>query len=143
MTTEISDWYDLDSIRDDLSGDYVLVNDLDEDTDGYSEVSGLEWEPLGGPDDPFTGDFEGQGHAIEGMTVSGDYDAAGLFSVLAGAEITGLVLKDVDVEVEGTAGALAGGGTAAIQAVHVTGSVESTDGTAGGIIGKLTNHQEV
>ena len=37
---EISDWYDLDAVRDDLSSDYVLVNDLDENTAGYDEIAG-------------------------------------------------------------------------------------------------------
>ena len=32
MPTEISDWNDLDNVRNDLTGDYVLVNDLDSAT---------------------------------------------------------------------------------------------------------------
>jgi len=38
-TQEIYDWYDLDSVRDDLRGDYVLMNDLDENTAGYEEYN--------------------------------------------------------------------------------------------------------
>jgi len=36
---EIEDWHDLDAVRDDLSGDYVLMNDLDENTDGYDKYN--------------------------------------------------------------------------------------------------------
>ncbi len=36
---EIHDWYDLDDVRDDLDGDYILMNDLDENTDGHDEYN--------------------------------------------------------------------------------------------------------
>ena len=39
MPTEISDWND-------LTGDYVLVNDLDSGTDGYAGI-GDDFEPIG------------------------------------------------------------------------------------------------
>ena len=35
--TEITDWHDLAAVRDRLDGEYVLVADLDSDTDGYDE----------------------------------------------------------------------------------------------------------
>lgn len=35
----IYDWYDLYDVRDDLGGDYVLENDLNEQTDGYDELA--------------------------------------------------------------------------------------------------------
>ncbi len=36
---EIEDWYDLDDVRDDLEANYTLMNDLDEDSDGYDELA--------------------------------------------------------------------------------------------------------
>ncbi|GEM_PF-1188486 len=36
---EIRDWYDLDAVREDLFGDYILMNDLDENTEGYGELA--------------------------------------------------------------------------------------------------------
>ena len=36
--TEIGDWYDLDEIRNDLDGNYVLAADIDKDTAGYDDV---------------------------------------------------------------------------------------------------------
>ncbi len=41
-TIEIHDWSDLDAVRDNLEADYVLMNDLDEDTDGYDELASEE-----------------------------------------------------------------------------------------------------
>ena len=47
----IYDWYDLDAIRENLSGSYVLMNDLDSTTTGYAkqpikEEAGTQLEPL-------------------------------------------------------------------------------------------------
>ena len=50
---EIRDWYDLDAIRDNLGGSYILMNDLDSTTAGYEELAsptangGKGWEPIG------------------------------------------------------------------------------------------------
>ena len=66
---EIWDWYDLHAIRNDLGGDYILMNDLDSTTAGYTELAsetandGKGWEPIGTPDEnsdeQFTGSFNG------------------------------------------------------------------------------------
>ncbi|NIW92674.1 MAG: hypothetical protein GWN20_07210, partial [Phycisphaerae bacterium] len=51
----IRTWYDLNNIRNDSSGDYMLMNDLDSTTDGYDELAsptandGKGWHPLNGP----------------------------------------------------------------------------------------------
>jgi hypothetical protein len=50
---EIRTWYDLDAIRDNLSGNYTLMNDLDSTTAGYDELAsptangGKGWQPIG------------------------------------------------------------------------------------------------
>ena len=36
---EIRDWYDLDAVRDNLNGSYLLMNDLDCTTAGYMELA--------------------------------------------------------------------------------------------------------
>jgi len=49
----VLDWYDLDSIRDDMGGIYILMNDLDSNTPGYAELAsvtanqGKGWQPIG------------------------------------------------------------------------------------------------
>jgi hypothetical protein len=64
---EIRTWYDLDAIRDNLSGNYTLMNDLDSTTAGYDELAsptangGKGWQPIGN----FTGsglDFTAAGY---------------------------------------------------------------------------------
>ena len=61
----VSDWYDLDAVRADLNNDYLLMNDLDSTTAGYQELAssaanqGKGWDPIGTPDEPFLGTFDG------------------------------------------------------------------------------------
>lgn len=48
MPTEISNWHELQAMENDLAGHYVLVNDLDENTEGYADYqSGKGFRPVG------------------------------------------------------------------------------------------------
>jgi len=71
------DWYDLDTIRDDMYGIYILMNDLDSITAGYDELAGptanggAGWQPIGTPADQlFTGIFDGQGYEIRDLFIN-------------------------------------------------------------------------
>ena len=50
---EIWDWYDLDAVRDNLGGSYILMNNLDSTTPGYISLAsptangGKGWDPIG------------------------------------------------------------------------------------------------
>ena len=91
---------DLDAIREDLYGWYVLENDLD-----LSNVA--NWEPIGcyeadyefAPAEwwrhAFKGVFDGQGHTIRGLRVTELHgDKAGLFGTMADGEILNLNMED-------------------------------------------------
>lgn len=85
MVVEISNWDEFQAMDSDRGADYVLVNDLDPDTEGYSGT-GDSWEPIGPVDgfgEEFSGHFDGGGHSIKGIeiTPSGEYSTAGIFSV--------------------------------------------------------------
>lgn len=76
--TEVPDGYtgvytaeDLDNVRNDLNGKYILMNDID--------LGGKNFVPIGDSGDPFTGIFNGNGYVISGLVVDGAYDYAGLF----------------------------------------------------------------
>ena len=117
-SVEVFDWHDLDDVRNDLSGSYVLMNDLDEDTPGYDDVAGPSanagagWDPLGShtPANPFTGTFDGNGYFIKGLYINRpSLQVAGLFAKTdGGAVIRNLGLKDVDITGADGAGALVG-----------------------------------
>jgi len=96
MPTEIEDWNDLDNVRNDLSGDYILINDLDEDTTGYQGV-GSDFDPIPfveGETRPsgFSGTFDGNGKSISDLVIDKDDDGAvALFGATSGgASITKL-----------------------------------------------------
>jgi hypothetical protein len=83
---EIRTWYDLDAVRDNLDGNYTLMNDLDSTTAGYVELAsptangGRGWEPIGTESQFFTGSFDGQGYEIRDLFINRpDEDAVGLF----------------------------------------------------------------
>ena len=101
----------LDRIRDDLTGHYTLIDDID--------LSGYEnWMPIGTfqprsdapedaevphPDYAFSGTFDGAGHTISNLTISCEAPmGAGLFGCASGTEsnaasIGHFTLKDVNV----------------------------------------------
>ncbi len=93
---EIRDWYDLDAVRRNLSGNHRLMNDLDSTTPGYEELAGPTandgkgWQPIGPRVFPyrvdFSGSFDGQGYEIRDLFVNRpEENQVGLFgSVLAG-----------------------------------------------------------
>jgi len=83
---EIWTWYDLDGVRDNLDGNYTLMNDLNLTTAGYTELAGPAanegkgWQPIGSWDAEFTGTFDGQGYEIRDLFINrpGE-DDVGLF----------------------------------------------------------------
>jgi hypothetical protein len=97
---EIRDWYDLDAVRDNLSGNHTLMNDLNSTTAGYTELAsptanqGKCWEPIGRTGTPlFRGTFDGQGYEIRNLFINRPYDGVvGLFGVVARG-----VVKDIGV----------------------------------------------
>ena len=67
---------DLDNIRNNLSGNYILMNDIDFSSDDFLEVgqfynSGKGWNSIGNDETPFTGIFDGNGYCINDLNISG------------------------------------------------------------------------
>jgi len=116
---------DLQKVSDNLDACYELTTDLD---------IGGEWEPIAGS---FTGNFDGAGHQITGITGFGN-DNSGLFSSLSGAIISNLtVCSDGTVDTEAIAGLLAGVAVdTTLTNCGVEGSI-SRDGSGIGIAGLL------
>jgi len=141
---QIRDWYDLDDVRDDLDGQFILMNDLDSTTAGYTEVAsptaneGKGWLPIGIWPDPFVGSFDGQGFEIRDLFVDREgEDYVGLFSfVNTGAVIVGVGLIDADVTGEVYVGGLVGHmHDGSLSNCHSTGDVAG-DTHVGGLVGE-------
>ena len=103
----ISTAEELDAIRNDMYGSYVLKNDID--------LSDYEnWTPIGAtPDSAFHGKFDGQGYSITGLhskesfdsgTLTGVSYTSGLFGVCDGAEIKNVRIGEGEVSIETTSG---------------------------------------
>jgi hypothetical protein len=113
---QIRDWYDLDDVRDNLNGQFLLMNDLDSATAGYTELAsptaneGKGWQPIGIWPDPFIGSFDGQGFEIRDLFIDRPVeDHVGLFSfVETGAVIAGVAVINADLTGNEYVGGLVG-----------------------------------
>ncbi len=109
--TAIYTFEDLYAVRNDLSGKYILMNDIDmsEETKagGDWDVNGNGWLPIGDAYyNCFEGVFDGNGYSIKGMNIHGtvDYTHIGLFGYTSYAEITDLKVEDVNISIVKTEG---------------------------------------
>lgn len=131
-TVFISDASDIDGIRDDLSGDYVLANDID-----MSEVG--NHEPIGRRknDEEFTGTFDGNGHVITGLTVvnPGGKDVGLFGAVEEGGVVTQVGLEDADIEGRGNVGGVVGLNKGNVTHSYAKGTVSGKDDNVGGVVG--------
>ncbi|MEV4455052.1 metallophosphoesterase [Microbispora sp. NPDC049633] len=101
------------------SYDYVLAADID--------LTGTPFTSLPGP---FTGELDGAGHTIKGLTST----TGGLFTQISG-HVHDLAVLDATVDTTiARAGILAGGSTGTVERVQVSGSV-TAGSRAGGLVG--------
>jgi hypothetical protein len=121
---------------------FVQTKDID-----ISSVS--SWMPIGDRSHGFSGNYDGNGHIVKGLTFRGDADVMGLFGCTSGAVITRLAVTDVKIDVSTTtyrfvaAGALIGfSGVDTISNCYSTGTVNvkgisSGCPFAGGLVGSF------
>jgi hypothetical protein len=144
IVIEIWDWHDLDAFRDNLAGNYNLMNHLDSTTPGYEELAGPTakegkgWQPIGSWDARFTGSFDGQGYEIQDLFINrpGEDDVVGLFGVV---EQSGIIknIGVVNAEVTGCigVGSLVGYNKATVSNSYAMGTVISISDFVGGLVG--------
>jgi hypothetical protein len=157
----ITDATELQAMADDLDAAYRLGGDIPAgDTSGWNDGAGFD--PVGGPEAPFTGSLDGRGHEIQNLHVDREADNVGLFGRVDGASVRVLTLVDArvtghervgtlagdlagdvrDCTVRGTSlrgtrhvGGVCGSSDGTLTDVHATGVV-SGDGNVGGIVGQ-------
>ena len=118
---------DLKNISSNVSGKYILMNDID--------LSGVSWSAI----NSFSGELNGNGYSIKNLTLSssGTY-YLGLFGYTSsGAVIKNLGLEDVNVSGYRGVGALVGSvsSTTTISNVYMTGTVKASNSVVGGLVG--------
>jgi hypothetical protein len=146
IALEIWDWYDLDGIRGNLGGSYILMDDLDSTTAGYEELAssraneGKGWRPIGTYDDQFTGSFDGQGYKIRDLFINrADESGVGLFCDVAsdGGIIKYIGVVNVTVTGNSSVGGLVGGNSGTVRNSYSAGSVTGSE-YIGGLVGYST-----
>jgi hypothetical protein len=127
----ITDRAGLEGIADDLTAEYKLTADID--------LAGAAWTPLGA----FTGTLDGNGNAIQNISINVTGNA-GLFSELgANASITNVQIVGGSITTSGTfAGSIAGSisGSATITKSSNSANITSTSTSSavGGLVGGTT-----
>jgi len=151
---EICDWYDLDAIRDNLGGSYLLMNNLDSTTAGYEELAsrtangGKGWEPIGtlsvdpvytetvDPVDPFTGSLGGQGYEVRDLVIDRPVeDGVGLLSCLGEGVIENLGVVNAEVIGHVYVGGLVGENEGATVSNSYSNGSVTGDCCVGGLVG--------
>ena len=145
---EIRTWYDLEAIRNDSSGDYILMNDLNSTTAGYDELAsatandGKGWHPLNGPglegdNPPFTGTLNGQGYGILDLFIDlPETGYIGLFSIVGEeGHILNIGVVNADVTSAAYIGALVGVNRGTVSYSYSTGSLTGVE-RVGGLVGQ-------
>ncbi|MCL2516953.1 MAG: MAC/perforin domain-containing protein, partial [Oscillospiraceae bacterium] len=74
-TIRITNQTELDAVRNNLSGTYILMNDI--------TLSG-NWEPIGSATAPFTGTFIGNGYTVSNVSIVSGNTTPGLFGINRG-----------------------------------------------------------
>ncbi|MEM7243732.1 MAG: hypothetical protein AAF533_00230 [Acidobacteriota bacterium] len=147
---QVSTCEQLQSLADDLTAHYILVNDVDcSTTVGWN--GGAGFDPIGSPysdlgdssGTAFRGSLDGDGHVVTDLFINRPtQDAVGLFGHLFHASVHSLGVVDATVIGENQVGPLAGVYNdqflyrTLVFEVFATGRVESNR-SAGGLVGRL------
>lgn len=133
---------DLDYIRLDMSGKYILMNDIvfeesDFEKGGDFYNSGKGWEPIGTSSTNFKGTFDGNGYAIKNLYINApEEDYVGLFGHISDATIKNVDLVNCDITGRKYTGGIVGysNKTSTVSHCNTQGSV-SGENHVGGIVG--------
>lgn len=142
---------DLNNIRNNLSGKFILMNDIDLST--YEN-----WQPIGTEQSAFKGELNGNNMSIKGLNVcetvkSTNRDSAGLFAFISGATVKDLDIIDADIEIKNETAhfysvGIISGNSKYSKFINCTTSgtiIAQVNGTcsAGGITGEITTDSAI
>jgi len=135
--SEVRTWTDLNAVRDNLRDRYILMNDLDSTTAGYTELAsstanqGKGWQPIGTEDNLFTGTFDGQGYEIGDLFINRpNENFVGLLGVVGeGGVVQNIGVVNADVTGYGAVGGLVGNNEGTVSNSYSTGSVTGSGGS--------------
>ncbi len=138
---------DLNDIRNDLSGNYILMNDLDfNNEDNYQDIlnktvytTGTGWEPIGTSSTAFTGSFNGNNYVINHLFINRTSSYVGLFGYTNGNSskiIENIGLENINISGSSSVGGIVGQNRyTSIKNSYVTGVLIASSSSGGGITG--------
>ncbi|MFI4912116.1 MAG: GLUG motif-containing protein [Sedimentisphaeraceae bacterium JB056] len=131
---------DIESVNNDLAAHYILVNDID--------LSGITYitAPIAPNTDTsngvfngtmFTGIFDGNGYAVNGLTIDGgSNDFLGLFGCIGNsAKVSDIEIKNISLLGDRSVGGVAGSNKGLIANSNITGDVNGVY-YVGGLVGR-------
>ncbi len=136
---------DLNNIRNNLSGKYILMNDID-----LSSI--INWQPIGDGSNAFTGELNGNGHVIKNLRIDNStLNTVGLLGSISGATISNLGIENANIysnyndRLRTTIGILAGMTlNSEVSNCYISGRINSVktgsdDDVVGGLLGMTVN----
>jgi len=146
---QIADWWQLDNVRNYLSMHFIVINDLDSNSIGYTELAsataneGKGWQPIGSiaVNNTFVGSFDGQGYEICDLFIDrSDESEVGLFGVVGEVGVIENVGVNGNVTGNENTGGLAGKNEGTVSNSYSTCNVIG-DLNVGGLVGKSDNSE--
>lgn len=126
---------DLNNIRNNLSGFYVLGADIDLNVSPYNQGEG--WIPIGNDSESFSGGLDGDGYTISNLYINAtEINYVGLFGMSYGATISNLYLEDVNIPGSNISyvGSIVGYSDGIITNCYSSGIISGNEGI-GGLVG--------
>lgn len=160
---EITDYDGLQAMKDDLAGNYTLMNNIDASASRTKYPVGATspgeyygFLPIGDSSTAFTGTFDGDEYTISDLYINRGqtsnapgYADVGLFGRLTwtgvpAGFIKDVTLKDIDIKAKSNMGGLVArlvgetsGGVPTISNCHITGILRRKNNTCGGMVGNM------
>jgi hypothetical protein len=116
---------------------YIQTSDIDASSTSTWN-SGTGWSPIGNISPYFTGNYNGNGHTINGLYISRIVSGMGLFGTAIGGNITNLGIINVNITGAHHTAALVGTSAATISNCYSTGTISGSQYT-GGLVGEGSN----
>jgi uncharacterized repeat protein (TIGR02543 family) len=143
---QIADWHQLNSVRDYPSSHFILINDLDSTTAGYTKLAsptsngGKGWQPIAS----FRGSFDGQGYETRDLFINRPGENyVGLFGFVDdGGHIENIGVVNVNVIGDYSVGGLVGEDCGTVSNSYSTGSLTGRQ-FVGGLVGYARNSSAV
>lgn len=124
---------ELNNIRHGLTGNYILMNNID-----LSNFT--NWLPIGNQSIPFRGTLNGNGYTISNLSINRpSTSSVGLFGFTLGATFSNINLKDVNISGSSDVGGLVGTALISTNIINtsVTGNIQGNN-SVGGIVGYIS-----